>query len=250
MASSVPQTATSFPGGHDFATTRWTLVLAAGDAENPQSGKALATLCQTYWMPLYAFVRRRGYSAADAEDLVQEFFARLLERNFLGQADRDRGRFRTFLLSALSHFVANEWNRQRTLKRGGAQPSVSWDAQSAEDRYLQEGADTETPATAFDRHWAEALLERALDQLRRQYAAIGKADLFQTLEPCLSGDGLAASYRETAAQLGMSEGTLRVAAHRLRRGFGEMLRLEVAHTVTGPAEIDDELRYLFGLFHH
>jgi RNA polymerase sigma factor (sigma-70 family) len=249
MASSVQETATTLPGGAEFSTTRWTLVVAAGDAQNPKSGKALATFCQTYWMPLYAFVRRRGYAPADAEDLVQEFFARLLERNFLDRADRDRGRFRTFLLSALNHFLANEWTRQRTLKRGGGQPPVSWDAQAAEDRYLQEGADTETPATAFDRHWAEALLERALEQLRRQYAAIGKADLFQILEPCLSGDGFTASYREMTERLGMSEVALRVAAHRLRRGFGEMLRQEVAHTVTGSAEVDDELRYLFGLFH-
>ena len=250
MAGSIQETATTLSGGVEFSTTRWTLVLAAGDAQNPTAGKALATLCQTYWMPLYAFVRRRGYGPADAEDLVQEFFTRLLERNFLDQADRDRGRFRTFLLSVLNHFLVNEWTRQRMLKRGGGQPPVSWDAQAAEDRYLQEGADTETPATTFDRHWAEVLLERALDQLRRQYAAIGKADLFQALEPCLSGDGLAASYREMAERLGMSEGTLRVTAHRLRRGFGEMLRLEVAHTVASPAEIDDELRYLFGLFQH
>lgn len=250
MATAHPQSATSLPGGVEFATTRWTVVLAAGDAEHPHADRALATLCQTYWMPLYAFVRRRGYAADDAADLVQDFFARMLERSLLGQADRDRGRFRTFLLAALSHFLANEWNRQRTLKRGGAQPPISWDAQAAEHRYLREAAETETPATAFDRHWAEALLQRALDQLRRHYAAIGKADLFGALEPCLSGENLAPSYRELAGRLGLSEGALRVAAHRLRRGFGEILRLEVAHTVATPTEIDDELRYLFGLFHH
>ena len=134
MASSDSPTANGLPAGHEFATTRWTIVLAAGDAANPQAGKALATLCQTYWMPLYAFVRRRGYAPADAEDLVQEFFARLLERRLVGQADRERGRFRTFLLTALSHFVANEWNRQHMLKRGGDAAPGSWDAQVAEDR--------------------------------------------------------------------------------------------------------------------
>jgi len=250
MSSSALPTDTGLPGGEDFATTRWTLVLAAGDQGNPQADKALATLCQTYWMPLYVFVRRRGYAPAHAEDLVQGFFARLLQHRLLGKADRERGRFRTFLLSALGNFIANEWNRQHRLKRGGAALPVSWDARAAEDRYRQAEAETETPATAFDRHWAEALLARTLGQLRRQYAAIGKADLFDALEPCLSGESPATSYLELAAKLGMSEGTLRVAAHRLRRGFGEMLRGEVAHTVASPLEIDDELRYLCGLFLH
>jgi RNA polymerase sigma factor (sigma-70 family) len=248
MADTKSQSMTSLPGGGAFLTTRWTVVLAAGNAQDPHSKQALATLCQTYWRPLYVFVRRRGYSPADAEDLVQEFFERLLERGIVGQADQDRGRFRTFLLSALDHFLVNEWTRQRTLKRGGGLRPVSWDGEGAEECYARELADKETPATAFDRHWAEALLEHALAQLRRQYAATGKAELFEALEPQLSGESPGSSCRELATRLGMSEGALRAAVHRLRRGFGEILRLEVAHTVTSPAEIDDELRYLFALF--
>jgi RNA polymerase sigma factor (sigma-70 family) len=228
-----------------FRTTRWSQVLAASQPGSPAADQALASLCETYWFPLYAFLRRKGYPPPEAEDLVQEFFARLLEKNYVQQADPARGRFRTFLLAALTHFLANDWNRRQTLKRGGASSVVSWDARVAEERYSQEPFDELTPEKLFDRRWALRLLERVHEQLRKEYLAAGKTNLFDALEPCLSGDSLSATYVEVGRRLEMSEGAVKVAVHRMRRTYGELVRLEIAQTVARPQEVDEELHHLF-----
>jgi RNA polymerase sigma factor (sigma-70 family) len=231
--------------GADFRTTHWSVVLAAGDFSRPEAQAALGELCETYWFPLYAFVRRKGHSPPEAEDLVQEFFARLLEKNYVQQVDPSRGRFRTFLLTALTHFLANEWNRQQTRKRGGGLPVISWDAGTAEERYAREPFHELTPEKLFDRRWALRLLERVHEQLRKEYVAANQKELFDVLEPCLSGDSLPATYVEVGQRLNLSEGAVKVAVHRMRRTYGELVRLEIAHTVARPEEVDEELHHLF-----
>lgn len=228
-----------------FRTTHWSVVLAAGDLSRPDAQVALAELCETYWFPLYAFVRRKGHPPPEAEDLVQEFFARLVTNNYVHQAHQNKGKFRTFLLAALAHFLANEWNRQQTLKRGSGCPLVSWDARTAEERYAREPFHELTPEKLFDRRWAIRLLERVHEQLRKEYVAAGKADQFEALEPCLSGDSLPATSVEVGQCLKMSAGAVKVAVHRMRRTYGELARLEIAQTVGNPQEVDDELHHLF-----
>jgi len=230
--------------GH-FATTHWSLVLAAGETTAPAAQDALAELCGTYWYPLYAYVRRWGYSADDAQDLTQEFFARVLEKHYLRQADPARGRFRSFLLASLKHFLANERDRARAQKRGGGAAPLPFEFETAEGRYTREPPDDETPDRIFERRWALALLERVLGRLRDENYEAGKTVLFDRVRDLLTEGRAEVPYVEIAASLGMSEGALKVAVHRLRRRYGELLRETIGETVADPAEIDDEIRYLF-----
>jgi RNA polymerase sigma factor (sigma-70 family) len=228
-----------------FATTHWSVILAATRNDTTRAQAALAKLCQTYWYPLYAYVRRRGYAPHDAQDLTQEFFARLLGQKWLAQADRDRGRFRTFLLSAMGHFLANEWDKAQTQKRGGHVEILPLQLDSAETRYGLEPADPLTPEQCFDRRWALALLDEVLNALRLEHLAAGTEQLFETLKPCLIGDRQAQPYAVLGAKLGMTEGAVKVAVHRLRQRYRQLLRDEIAQTVASPEEVDQEMRYLF-----
>ena len=230
--------------GGRFATTRWSVVLAAGGERSTEGRQALATLCETYWYPLYAYVRRRGYAAADAQDLTQAFFATLLEKEYLRAADRERGRFRSFLLTALKRFLVKEWDRAHAQKRGGTHKGISLDVRSGETRYSQEPSHDWTPERIYERRWALTLLDQVMARLRRRYVADGKGDLFDLLKAFLTGESGAPPYSEVAAGLGMTEGAVKVAAHRLRRRYRELLRSEIAQTVAHPDEVDDELRLL------
>jgi RNA polymerase sigma factor (sigma-70 family) len=229
----------------DFAATRWTLVLsAARGSQTPRAAAAMAELCRVYWYPLYAFIRRRGHGAQDAEDLTQEFFTRLLEKHFLAAANREKGRFRTFLLMAVKRFLANEFDAAQSQKRGGGQPVVPLDGLQPEARYRLEPADTRSPERLFEQQWALTLLDQVLARLQSDMVAGGKAALFEALKVHLAGSR-EESYESTAARLGMSEGAVKVAVHRLRRRYRELLQEEISHTVAGPDEVEDELRYLF-----
>ncbi len=228
-----------------FATTRWSIVLAAGKSRSCDSRAALVSLCETYWPPLYAYLRRRGYAADEAQDLTQEFFARLLEKESVASADPGRGKFRSFLLASLNHFVANEWRRERAQKRGGSQMILSLDFARGEDSLAIEPAHEQTPEKAYERKWAMTLLTTALTKLREEYAAADKLTLLSQLQPSLAGDDESVPYRELAGELGMSEGAVKVAVYRLRRRCRDILREEIAQTVSGPAEVDEELRDLF-----
>jgi RNA polymerase sigma factor (sigma-70 family) len=228
-----------------FAGTRWSVVLAAGSGNTPQAHDALAALCQTYWHPLYAYVRRAGYSREEAEDLTQEFFTRLLAQNTLAKANPARGRFRSFLLASLKHFLAHEWEKARARKRGGGVPLLPLEFESAETRCLQPLAPGDTPDRAFDRQWALALLDVVLERLRQDYSRAGRDDLFLELKETLSGGRAEIPYRDLALRLGLSEGAVKVAAHRLRRRYRDLLREEIANTVSGPDAVEEELRQLF-----
>ncbi|HEX8294986.1 MAG TPA: sigma-70 family RNA polymerase sigma factor [Chthoniobacteraceae bacterium] len=234
---------TSGSGGA-FAQTRWTQVLAAADREHPETQEALAALCRTYWPPLYSYVRRRGHSQADAEDLTQGFFARLLRLDSLGQVRRERGRFRSFLLASLRHYLADESDRQRAAKRGSGLV-VSINAEEAETGYQREAADpAAAPDAAFDRAWALTLLQTVATRLEQDYAAAGQSALFQALSFSLTGSRSEIPYAELAAQLQISGPAVRVAVHRLRARYRQLLREEIAQTVATPEEVDDELREL------
>jgi RNA polymerase sigma factor (sigma-70 family) len=238
------------PHGRHFATTRWTLVTAAGKQGTPEARRALSDLCRLYWYPVYAFVRRRGHSADDALDLAQGFFTRLIEKNDLADADRTRGRFRSWLLTAVKNYLANEWDRASAAKRGGGRAIYSFDIDpdDAERRYRHEPAHQVTPERIFDRRWALTLLEQALTTLEAESAAEGKKDLFEALKPTLTADGRDVrdpSYRDLAVQMGMTEGAVKVAAHRLRRRYRDLLREQIAETVERPEDVDEEIRDLF-----
>jgi RNA polymerase sigma-70 factor (ECF subfamily) len=228
-----------------FPDTHWSVVLAAArQADSPQTHAAWETLCRAYWPPLYAFIRRRGHSPEEAQDLTQEFFARLLQRHDLATTSPDKGRFRSFLLAVLKHFLANEWHRAQCQKRGGGQVTFSLDAEPAEARYQMDLADTATPESVFERHWAFAVLDQTMDRLCAEYARAGKGDLFALLKETLSGEKRATPRAELAARCGLSVGAVDVAVHRLRRRYGELLRDEIAQTVSQPGEVEDEIRHL------
>ncbi len=233
------------PKGRRFATTRWSQVLEAGRSPTPGSREALATLCEAYWYPLYAYVRRWGYDADAAQDLTQEFFSRLLEKHFLRDADPARGKFRSFLLASLKHFLANERDRASAVKRGGRVHVVPLEVQTAEGRYQLEPPDPETPERVFERRWALILLDRTLDRLRDEWEHAGKADTFARLEGYLTGDTETLPYAALAATLAMTEGAVKVMIHRLRRRFGALLRDAIAETVSDPRQVDEEIRELF-----
>ncbi len=226
-----------------FATTHWSVVLAAGGCDTTDARQALARLCQTYWYPLYAYVRRRDFSQPDAEDLTQEFFARFLEHGWVANADRGKGRFRTFLLSAMNHFLANEWDKARALKRGGGAEVLPLEFSQAETLYRREPPDNATPEQHYERRWAMAMLEAVLERLRREYNQEGKGDLFVALHPCLV-EGNSRPYAELAKELNLSEGAVKSAVHRLRQRYRQLLRQEVAQTVAGRGEVEAELRHL------
>ncbi|WP_395741382.1 RNA polymerase sigma factor [Prosthecobacter sp.] len=230
------------PGARVFHTTRWSLVLAAQQGgDDSKMRRAMSALCRDYWYPLYAFVRRRGHAPHDAQDLTQAFFASLLETRATA-ADPARGKFRSYLLGALKNFLANDWHRAQTLKRGGGQKMVEWDALDAEARYAIEPAEQSDAETLFDKRWAMELLARAMEKLRSEFAARKDVETFEALKGTLSG---AETSREALARkLGMTEGALKVAIHRLRQQYREVLRAEIAETVDSPSDVEDEMRHL------
>jgi RNA polymerase sigma factor (sigma-70 family) len=227
-----------------FVTTHWSVVLKASRNDTVSSQAAIEKLCQTYWYPLYAYVRRRGHSIEDAQDSTQEFFARLLEGRWVEDADRNKGRFRTFLLTALNRFLANEWDRARAMKRGGGVIAVPLDTEVAESRYC---ADTKNALEAdrlYDRQWAMTLLEHALSRLEAEHQRLGKSADFAIISPALTAERGDIPYGTMAAQLGLSETATRMAVHRLRKRFREVFREEIAQTVADPNEVEEEIRYL------
>jgi RNA polymerase sigma factor (sigma-70 family) len=234
--------------GDVFATTHWTVVLAAGKRHTPQSDGALEKLCRTYWFPLYAYVRRRGHGKQDAEDSVQEFFARLLEKNFLANLDGDKGKFRAFLLASLKHFLANEWDKSQAQKRGGGAAHLSLDWQTADTKFQIAATAEPSPDKTFDREWALALLAKVIGRLQKECEADGKAKLFEQLKIFLTAGKAESAQGEVAKTLGMEEVAVRVAIHRLRKRYRQLLRDEISQTLTDPAQVDEEMRALFGAF--
>ena len=231
--------------GEIFATTRWTVVLAAGNRRAPQADAALEELCRTYWYPLYAYVRRHGHSREDAEDLTQAFFARLLEKNYLDGISSDGGKFRAFLLVAVKRFLANEWDRANRQKRGGGIVPLSLDWRDADTRYQINPADDLSPDKLYDRAWAVTVLERVITRLREENSGDGKARIYAQLQRFLMMGKDDISYGDAATALQLTEGAVRVAVHRLRRRYRELLREEIGQTLSDPAQADEEMRVLF-----
>jgi RNA polymerase sigma factor (sigma-70 family) len=232
------------PGRREFATTHWSLVVAAkpDEASRTQARKALEELCRVYWYFFYAFARYRGHSPDDAQDLTQSFFTQIIETGGFASADPERGRFRSYLLGAMKHFLANQWHRGQAQKRGGGVTFVELDALDPEARYALEPAQSGDPDAGFDREWAQESIARAMEKLRAESEARGKGEVFETLKGSLTGDEPARN--ETAARLGMTVGAVKVAVHRLRQRYRELLRAQIADTVGNESEIDDEMRYL------
>ena len=228
-----------------FKTTHWSAVLDARGNDTAQAEAALAKLCQTYWFPIYSYIRQLGKSPEDAQDLTQDFFARLLEKEYLKAVQPERGKFRSFVLMVLKRFLANEHDRANRQKRGGGQEMLSLSVKDTEAWYQRELVDDWTPEKAYDRRWATTVLEQVNSRLAAEMAASGKATVLEELKDFLTGEKSERSYEEVARRLEMTEGTLRVTIHRLRHRYRELLRLEIAHTVDGPEAIDDEIRYLF-----
>jgi RNA polymerase sigma-70 factor (ECF subfamily) len=246
MTSTQPQQDTVPIRAANFTPTHWSVVLAAaGRADSTDARDALERLCRNYWLPIYAFVRRQGHNPHDAQDLTQEFFARLLEKNYLARADRDKGRFRSFLLASVKHFLANEWDKARAQKRGGGRLLISIDAAAAETSFGREPADLLSADKIFERRWALALLEQVLRRLREEYTRDGKEKQFEQLKGTLTEASRLLPYAEIAARLATSEGAVKVAVHRLRQRYRELLRAEISDTVADAREIDDEIRNLF-----
>jgi RNA polymerase sigma-70 factor (ECF subfamily) len=238
----------SAKGSGLFTTTRWSVVLAAGHQDGPLAAEAIEKLCRTYWYPLYAYVRRKGYAAHDAQDLTQAFFTRLMEKQALVHIQREGGKFRSFLLTALRHFLVNEWEHRRAKKRDVQQVACSLDELDVESRYQLEPADDKaSPEILFDRQWAATLLEQAMHRVREEYTRAGKADLYQQLEPCLTGAEPVLPYADLAALLGMTDNAVKMAVHRLRKRYGELLRVEIADTVASPQAVEDEIHHLIAV---
>jgi RNA polymerase sigma-70 factor (ECF subfamily) len=232
-------------GAGQFATTRWSVILAAGDSAAALHEPALSTLCQTYWFPLYAYLRRRGYDSHQAEDYTQGFFAGILERKGLRKADPKYGKFRSFLLACLKNFLADEWDRVKAEKRGGDKKVLSLDFDAAASRYNQAPVHGLSPEKLFERSWALTVLTSAMDRLKAESTASDKQQLFNRLKVYLTAEKDAGSYRDVAAKLNMTEGAVKVAVHRLRRRYRELVRDEIAQTVTNEAQVDEEIRDLF-----
>jgi RNA polymerase sigma factor (sigma-70 family) len=230
-----------------FATTRWSLVLAAGERDNSTSPEALAELCQSYWYPLYAYVRRRIGDVHEAQDLTQAFFQQFLEKHAISAADPNRGRFRAFLLTACKRFLINEWHKDRAEKRGGFRKRLSLDFDLGESKYALEAIETENPERLYEQQWAITLLARVLEKLRTEFEAKQKPAHFEQLKQFLSGSKKTEAYAQAALELGISAGALKVAAHRLRTRYRELLRFEIAQTVENPNEVDDEIKSLFAI---
>lgn len=231
---------------HDrFATTHWSVVLAAGNKADRQSGMALRTLCQTYWYPLYAYIRHQGYGPQDAEDLIQSFFVFLLEKDRLGSLVRDKGKFRSFLLTVLDRFRVDQWKKDNAIKRGGGRVHMSLDMTDAESRFVHEPVDTNTPEKLFDVNWAVTLLSTVFAELQQEYHDKEQDKLFETLKFCITGQRSELPYTQLAKRLNLSEANIKVTIHRLRKRYRALLRQQVAHTVATPDEVEDELRSLF-----
>jgi RNA polymerase sigma factor (sigma-70 family) len=228
----------------EFRTTHWSMVLAARSLESPEQQSALERLCRAYWYPLYAFARRRGHDPHQAQDLTQSFFARFLEKNYLAQVSSDKGRFRSFLLAAFQNFLANEWDRTQTLKRGGGARVISLDEQTAEERFQFDLIDDVTPEQLFEQRWVESVLEQVLARLRDECNSAGHEGRFDVLKVYLVDDRGAVPFAEMAARLGMTEASLKGLVRRLRQRYRELFREEIANTVSRPAEVDEEIRYL------
>ncbi len=228
-----------------FMTTHWSLVDAArpGEVSQTRAREALEELCRAYWYPLYAFVRNRGYSAQDAQDLTQAFFCQIIEAGGFGAADRQKGRFRSYLLGAMKHFMANQWHRAQTQKRGGNVQFIEWDALDPEARYRGASAHSDDPELLFDREWALETIASAMQALRNEMVKAGKQDLFETLKGSLTGQDQL-SREEMATSLDMSEGAVKVAVHRLRKRYRSLLRTTICETVGSEADLEDEMRYL------
>ncbi len=219
----------------------------AGERGTPESAAALERLCRTYWYPLYVCARRRGHSHEDAQDLTQDFFCRLLDRNWLPQADRHKGRFRSFLLVALNHFLANEWDRATAVKRGGRMSFQSLDDATCEKLFREDSQLTCSPEELYERRWAMTLLQTVFSRLRDEATAAGRLEQFEKLEVFLTGEKRAVTYADLAAELSSTQAALKMATQRLRRRYAELLREEIAHTVADPAEVRDELRHLLAV---
>lgn len=257
LPSSVPQSkgpqsfsSDGAAGSGYFPSTHWSVVLTAEQGSTPAAQAALEKLCRGYWYPLYVYVRRRGFSPEDAQDLTQAFFERLLERDLLADLRPAGARFRSFLLHTMKNLLASEWTRAHAEKRGGTHTIVSLDALDPEARYALEAAEAETPDAAFERRWAGTVLRQAFDRLRQEQVADGKETLFDLLANCLTGATPGQPYAQLAAQLGLTEAAVKMTIHRLRQRYGELLRQEVAQTVVTPAEIDQELRHLLSVLAH
>jgi DNA-directed RNA polymerase specialized sigma24 family protein len=243
----VPETTAALRLQGEFTTTHWSLVLGAADHSSPRSEAALERLCKLYWYPLYAYVRRSGHTAEDAQDLTQNFFARLLSKDYLRLADSQRGRFRTFLLTSLQRFLVNDWKKAGAQKRGGGRRAVSLDMDASEQMYQIEPPDTATPESIFEKRWALAVLETVMVHLGEEFNASGKGGQFEALKDLLWGEKTSRPYSVVAGELGMTEGALKVAVHRLRHRFRELLRAEVAQTVASAEDVDEELRHLISV---
>jgi RNA polymerase sigma-70 factor (ECF subfamily) len=230
-----------------FATTHWSVVLKAGQSDTPRGRDALAKLCQTYWFPLYAHVRRRGHSPEDAKDLTQGFFVRLIEHQTLANADPNQGRFRSFMRGAMNHFLADERAKEQTLKRGGGHVPFSLDLAAAEERFDLEPADDASPDKIFDKQWAEALLGAVLSQLAEEFRRDGKAELFEALKLTLNGPRESQPYSALAVSLRMNEGAVKMAVHRLRKRYRALLQAEIENTVASPEQAKEEMRHLFAV---
>jgi RNA polymerase sigma-70 factor (ECF subfamily) len=236
------QTMHTLPGSPEFPTTRWSLVVAAGDPQRKEARSALVSLCENYWYPLYAYLRRRGYPTDQAQDLTQEFFVRVLEGRYLDRAEPEKGRFRSFILTSLKFFVADEADRQRARKRGGGM-LVPLEFSSGEERYQREPVHDETPERIFERRWALSVLDRVVERLRNEFVQHGRPDHFERLKVFLLGRS-DAPYAALAREMDTSEGALKVAIHRLRKRYRDLFRQEIADTVADPAEVESELRFL------
>jgi RNA polymerase sigma-70 factor (ECF subfamily) len=228
----------------DFRATHWSVVLAAGDTQSPESARALETLCQAYWYPLYAFVRRRGYDAHEAEDLTQSFFTYVLEKKALGRVDPSKGKFRSFLLASLNNFLNNEWDKSQRLKRGGGANVFSFDGVPADERYRLEPIHGESPEKIFERKWAEVVLERVIARLSKEFEQAGQAERFEVLRVFLMSGSRSLPYQNAADRLGLSVNAVTAAVHRMRTRFRELFRAEIANTVPGPEDVQDEIRSL------
>ena len=230
-----------------FATTQWSLVVAAGVDPTTESRIALENLCRIYWYPLYTYIRRKGTSLEDAEDLTQGFFAHLLDNDFLRHADSSRGRFRTFLLTSVNNYIRNDWHKGQSARRGGKNIMISLDVQTAEERYRLEPPDDRTPVMYFEKHWALTVIEQCMTSLQEKMTRSGNSKLFAALKNYLIDEGASSSYEHLANQLNMSETAIRVAVHRLRKRFGDLLCEQIAQTVSSPEQVNEEIRYLISI---
>jgi RNA polymerase sigma factor (sigma-70 family) len=235
-------------GAGGFMTTHWSAVMRAGELDSTAAQEALGELCQTYWYPLYGFIRRQGRTPHEAEDLTQAFFARLLEKNYVADARREKGKFRTFLLTALKRFLANEWDRQHAQKRGGFQTTIAINQVLGESRLNEELAHDLQPDVLFERQWAMTLLDRVMAQLQEEYVRTGRTKLFEHLQGCLIKEETAQPYSKIAGDLSLTEAAVKTAVHRLRARYREILRTEIGKTVSTPDEVEAELRHLFSTF--